>query len=123
MALADSAEHAAALGYALNTRAGILASLKRYADARESAERSLAAYYSGSPSLGRADSLTAWSLNVMVLGEADIAEGRAEDALRRFSEILERARRTNTLRGQAQTLLAIGRAQEALGRQRRGGGA
>lgn len=116
VALADSAQHSAALGYALNTRAGILAALKRYAEARESAERSLAAYYSGSPTLSRADSLSAWSLNVMVLGDADIAEGRAVDALRRFTQIYERARQGNTRRGQAQALLAMGRAQEALAR-------
>jgi tetratricopeptide (TPR) repeat protein len=116
VALADSAQHSAALGYTLNTRADILADLKRHAEARESAERSLAAYYSGSPSLSRADSLSAWSLNVMVLGDADIAEGRAVDALRRFTEIYDRARQSNTRRGQAQALLAMGRAQEALAR-------
>lgn len=114
VAFADSAAHSAALGYALNTKAGILASMRRYGDARDAAERSLAAYYSGEPALSAADSLSAWSLNVMVLGEADIAEGRAGDALRRFTEVYERARSSNTRRGQAHALLAIGKALAAL---------
>src|SRR5690606_13327254 len=54
--LADSGGDGHALGYALNTRAGILIQLGRIAEAREAAERSLAAYYSGSPPIEPRDS-------------------------------------------------------------------
>lgn len=116
VALADSGGDGHALGYALNTRADILIQLGRIAEARESAERSLAAYYSGSPPIEPRDSVSAWSINVMTLGEADLADGRAADALRRFTEIYERAQRGGSRRGQAHALLAMGRAEEALGR-------
>src|SRR5690606_26521593 len=42
--------------------------------------------------------------------------GRAADALRRFTEIHARAQRGGSRRGQAHALLAMARAQEALGR-------
>jgi tetratricopeptide (TPR) repeat protein len=116
VALADSGGDGHALGYALNTRAGILIQLGRIAEAREAAERSLAAYYSGSPPIEPRDSVSAWSINVMTLGEADLRDGRAADALRRFGEIYDRAQRGGTRRGQAHALLAMARAQEALGR-------
>jgi tetratricopeptide (TPR) repeat protein len=114
--LAESVGNGQTLGYALNTRASVLVGMRRFAEARDAAERSLAAYYSGTPPISQRDSLSAWSLNVMLLGEADLAEGRAEDALRRFTEIAERAERGNTRRGRAHAALAVARAQEALGR-------
>lgn len=116
VALADSVGDGHALGYALNTRADILVQLGRIAEARDAAERSLAAYYSGAPRLEPRDSVSAWSINVMTLGEADLADGRAADALRRFTEIFDRARSGGSRRGQAHSLLAMARAEEALGR-------
>lgn len=113
--LAEASGNGQTLGYALNTRASVLIGMQRYAEARDAAERSLAAYYSGTPPISERDSLSAWSLNVMLLGEADLAEGRAEDALRRFAEIADRAERGNTRRGRAHAALAMARAQEALG--------
>lgn len=114
--LADSGGDGHALGYALNTRADILIQLGRIAEARVAAERSLAAYYSGSPPIEPRDSVSAWSINVMTLGEADLADGRASDALRRFTEIFDRAQRGGSRRGQAHALLKMARAQEALRR-------
>ncbi|MBA3853079.1 MAG: hypothetical protein C0503_01615 [Gemmatimonas sp.] len=116
VARAEAAGDGHALGYALNTRADILLDLGRYADAREGVERSLAAYYSGSPAISPRDSLSAWSINVMLLGEVDLAEGRSSDALRRFSEIYAVARKGRTLRGQSHASLQMARANMALGR-------
>ena len=116
IALAERAGDGHALGYALNTKAAVLVKLRRFDEARALVERSLAAYYSGAPPLSPRDSASAWSINRMLLGEADLAEGRSEDALRRFTDIYERARRGNTRRGQAHSLLGIARAQEAAGR-------
>ncbi len=113
---ADASGDGHALGYALSTRADILADLGRYADARADVERSLAAYYSGRPPISQRDSLSAWSINILLLGEIDLASGRPDDALRRFSEVYESALKGNTLRGQANAALQMARANEALGR-------
>lgn len=115
---ADASGDGHTLGYALNTRADILADLGRFADARADVERSLAAYYSGRPPISRRDSLSAWSINILLLGEIDLASGRPDDALRRFGEVYDWALKGNTLRGQANAALQMARANEALGRSR-----
>lgn len=108
IAFAERVGDGHALGYALNTRAAVLVNAGRHAEAREFARRSLAAYYSGRPALDAVDSASAWSINTMLLGRIDLAEGRAADAERRFRTIYEAARRGNTRRGQAQAQLALG---------------
>lgn len=113
IALAERADDGHALGYALNNKASVLVDERRYVEARAAAERSLAAYYSGRPAISARDSASAWSINTMLLGEIDLAEGRLEDALRRFADVHARARRGNTRRGQAHALLALGRVHEA----------
>lgn len=118
VALAEVSDDGHTLGYALNTRADILLDLGRYDEAREGVERSLAAYYSGTPPISTRDSLSAWSINIMLLGEVDLAEGSHVDALRRFSEVYASARRGRSLRGQSHASLQVARAQQALGRHR-----
>jgi len=105
---ADSAGDGHALGYALNSKASVLVALGRFPEAREHAVRSLAAYYSRRPQLDVVDSLSAWSINTMLLGKIDLAEGRVEDAARRFRTVYQSALRGGTRRGQAQAQLAIG---------------
>lgn len=108
IAFAERAGDGHALGYALNSRASVLVNLGRFAEARDHAERSLAAYYSGRPRLDAVDSASAWSINTMLLGRIDLAQGRLADAERRFASVYDRARRGGTKRGQAQAQLALG---------------
>lgn len=114
VALAERGGDGHALGYALNTRASVLAKLRRYSEAREQAERSLTAYNSGRPRIDAVDSSSAWSINSMLLGRIDMAEGRLEAAAQRFSAVYETALRGGTRRGQAQAQLALGELRETL---------
>lgn len=115
VAFAERAGDGHALGYALNTKASVLVNLRRYPQAREFAVQSLAAYYSGRPQIDAVDSASAWSINTMLLGKVDLAEGRVEDAERRFRTVYEAALRGRTRRGQAQAQLALGEVAEARG--------
>lgn len=115
ISLAERVGDGHALGYALNTRSSVLVQMRRYPEARNYAERSLAAYFSGRPTLDAVDSSSAWSINTMLLGRIDLAEGRAADAERRFKGIYQVALRGNTRRGQAQAQLALGELYEVRG--------
>lgn len=117
IALAGRVDDGHALGYARITKANVLVKLQRYAEARDAAAASLAAYFSGRPTISAVDSSSAASINEMLLGEIDFAEGRLSDARRRFTAIADRARRANTRRGLSHALLGIGRVEEAAGRQ------
>jgi tetratricopeptide (TPR) repeat protein len=113
VAFAERAGDGHALGYALNTRAGVLIALERYDDARREAEQSLAAYFSGNPKLDAVDSASAWSINTMLIGRIDLAQGRTVEARRQFAQVLAAAERGRTFRGQAQAHIALGSVAEA----------
>ncbi|MBX3132638.1 MAG: tetratricopeptide repeat protein [Gemmatimonadaceae bacterium] len=116
IAIAERSGNGPTLGYALNTMAAVHVDLRRHASARDFAERSLAAYYSGTPRIGAVDSSSAWSINNLLLGRIDVAEGRLEDAERRFRRIYDTAIRGQTRRGQAEAQIGLGSTYEA-GRQ------
>lgn len=116
IATAERSANGPTLGYALNTMAAVHVDLRRHTSARDLAERSLAAYYSGSPRISAVDSSSAWSINNLLLGRIDVAEGRLEDAERRFRRIYDTAIRGQTRRGQAEAQLGLGATYEA-GRQ------
>jgi tetratricopeptide (TPR) repeat protein len=116
IATAERSGNGPTLGYALNTMAAVQVDLRRYAAARDFAERSLAAYYSGRPRVSAVDSSSAWSINNLLLGRIDIADGHLEDAERRFRRIYDAAIRGQTRRGQAEAQLGLGATYEA-GRQ------
>jgi len=112
--ISDSVRAPLVRGYALHTLASLLMDLGRLADARGMFHQSLAAY--SDSSVSRADSLSGWSMNAVVMGRLLVREGNAAAAVRLLDSVRVVAERRGSVRGQSRALLHMGEAYRALGR-------
>ncbi len=107
------------LGYALNSLAMLQIDAGEYAQARTSIAKSEAAYRAQRSPVSAADSASAWSLSTAALSLLFIREGKPAQALPLLDTLLAIGTRRNSIRGQARSLLYLGEAYRALGKQGR----
>jgi tetratricopeptide (TPR) repeat protein len=112
---ARRAGDAGARGYAMHALGVLFADLGNYARARALFDSSLTIYTRSGSALSSTDSASGWSLNALALGRVAVLEGRPREALPLLNAVLAAADRGQSVRGQVNAYLELGRAHRALG--------
>lgn len=107
--------HAGARGYAMHALGMLFVDLGNYRRARALFDSSLTVYTKSGGALSATDSASGWSLNALSLGRLAVLEGRPREALPYLTAVLESANRGQSVRGQVNAYLELGRAHRALG--------
>lgn len=115
VATAERSGDQAVVGYALHSLGMVHLDLDQRDEARAQFQRSTDAYARFDAGVTPRDSGSGWSINTMALAELDVRAGRPDAAVAKLNGVLAIAQRGETIRGEVEALLGLGRAYRSMG--------